>query len=290
MTATTTIAIADKNVIAKDVMFFGAADGTGIPVTVSAVGTPVNEDSITDCNSYMKQLLADKAEIDLMQTRGSALLRGLLARCYKLYSQMEVEKDEVLQTAFNNYTEQRGFKFKGNVKTMNKILYTVFCNSKTYKDERKNISAYATGLNAMAELNVAAGDALQVLNSKGIENLRKKDSKKAEAKISTQDKHYLACSELDKQQLFVLDSAIGKRINVGTQVGNMIVFIGNRQRDGSIVIRAAEHNSKLIDLVRENYFDTYLASCITDAKTGSEIQMTMHDETDTESAAFTIEL
>lgn len=259
MTATTTIAIADNNVIAKDVIYFGAADGAGIPVTVSAVGTAVNEDSITDCNSYMKQLLADKAEIDLMQTRGSALLRELLARCYKLHSQMEVEKDEVLQTAFKKYTEQRGFKFKANVKTMNKILYTVFCNAKTYKDERKNISAYATALNALAELNVAACDALQVLNSKGIENLRKKDSKVEVDKTTAKDKQYLASCELNKQQLFVLDTDASKSITVGPQVGNLIVLIGNRLQDGKIVIRAAEHNNKLIDLVRENYYDQHIA-------------------------------
>jgi hypothetical protein len=259
MTATTTIAIADNNVIAKDVIYFGAADGAGIPVTVSAVGTAVNEDSITDCNSYMKQLLADKAEIDLMQTRGSALLRELLARCYKLYSQMEVEKDEVLQTAFKKYIEQRGFKFKGNVKTVNKILYTIFCNPKTYTKERKNISAYATALNALAELNVAAGDALQVLNSKGIENLRKKDSKVEVDKTTAKDKHHLASTMLGKQHLFTLDSVTSSSITVGTQVGNLIVFIGNRQQDGNIVIRAAEHNNKLIDLVRENYYDEHIA-------------------------------
>jgi hypothetical protein len=228
-------------------------------IEIDLTATASNADCITDCNSYMKQLLADKAEIDLMQTRGSALLRELLARCYKLHSQMEVEKDEVLQTAFKNYTEQRGFEFKANVKTMNKILYTVFCNPKTYKNERKTISGYATALNNLAKLNVAAGDALHVLNSEGIENLRKKDSKVEVDKTTAKDKHYLASTMLEKQHLFTLDSVTSSSITVGTQVGNLIVLIGNRMQDGKIVIRSAEHNNKLIDLVRENYYSQHIA-------------------------------
>lgn len=275
MNAITSIAVTDNNAIARDAMFFDVADGVGVPVTVSAASTAVNEDTITDCNSFMKQLLKDKAEIDLMQTRGSSLLRELLAKCYKLYLQIEVDKDEVLQSAFKNYTEQRGFKFKGNVKTQNKILYTVFCNAKTYKDERKNISAYATALNKLAELNVEAGDALQVLKNEGIENLRKKDSKADVVKVSTQDKHYMASSALKNQQLFTLDPATSSSITVGTQVGNLIVLIGKRQIDGSVLIKTAEHNSMLIDRVLENYFDTHLVSDNVASTTANEIQMTV---------------
>ena len=259
MNAITNIAATDNSFIAKDILFFGAADGVGVPVTFSAVSTAVNADSITDCNSYMKQLLADKAEIDLMQTRGSTLLRELLAKCYKLFLQIEVEKDEVLQSAFKSYIEQRGFVFKGNVKMMNKILYTVFCNAKTYKDERKNISAYATALNKMADMNIDADDALRVLSSEGIESLRKKDSKEAMAKVPAQDKQYAASEELDKQQLFTLDAATSSVIAVGKQVGNLIVLIGTRKQDGSILTNTVECNNKLIDIVRENYYDMHIA-------------------------------
>lgn len=230
---------------------------------IDTTAKAVNADKITDCTSYMKQLVADGKQATLLEARGKEQLYKVLANCYKLYLQLEVDKDEQLKTAYKDYLKQRGFTFGNSTKLLNKILYAVFCNAANYNNERKRISAYATALTAMALDNVECTDVVKTINnSNGIEGLRKKASSKntvnETAKISAVDKQYAASTALSKQQLFTLDVATSSVIAVGTQVGNLIVLIGTRQQDGSIVINTAECNNKLIDSVRENYYDTYL--------------------------------
>jgi hypothetical protein len=143
---------------ANNAMFLGNANGVGVAMKVSAVGAAANADSITDCNSYMKQLVADGKEATVLEARGKQQLYKVLADCYKLYLQLEVEKDEQLQTAFKGYIKQRGFDFGNRTEALSKILYAVFCNAGTYKEERKRISAYATALTTLVEKNVKTSE------------------------------------------------------------------------------------------------------------------------------------
>jgi hypothetical protein len=271
-------------------MYLGTANGIGVPVSVSAAGTPANAEKITDCNSYMKQLVAEGKEATLLEARGKQQLYKVLADCYKLYLQLEVDKDEQLQAAFKEYLKQRGFNFGNRTEALNKILYAVFCNASTYKDERQRISAYATALTTLFTKNVKTDDVVKEINaSNGIEKLRKKESKSNVVKVSAQDKRDLASNMLDKQQLFTLDSTTCNNINVGKQVGNLIVLIGNRQQDGSIVIRAAECNNSLIDVVRENYYDQHIAGKDETAPQTQNIAMASATDTAALIASFTFQ-
>jgi hypothetical protein len=168
-------------------------------------------------------------------------LYTLLAKCYKLHSEMHGDSDaaKALRKSLSDLISLKAYRFIKGTHTLTKIVKCVF------GVDRRRVSAYSLVLReALAQKLDADAIPSFISNAGGVEEIRR--SKNASATTPKQ-KAELGKQAVSSTQLAVIsDSNIAEKLDIAN-VGNDLVAIVTQQADGSLIVRALIHSQSVLN-------------------------------------------